>query len=358
MKQRIIGLDVARAFAVIGMIIVNFKMVLGKQGAEWAQLVTSVFEGKAAATFVVLAGVGLALMSNTAFHNNDLQKLKQARIRITKRALFLFLVGLSYMDIWPADFLHFYGIYMFLVILLLKAKPKLVFGTALFLILAYPLMMLIWQYDTGWDFETFEYSGFWTLEGFVRNLFYNGYHPVFPWAAFMLVGLWFGRQDLHDASFIKKTMWISLSTFVFIQLTSYVLIHLLSDGDAVLANELSQILGDSPMPPLPIYMISGSSIALFVITVCIRLGKKFDSNKVIKAFNSTGQLALTFYVAHVVIGMGLAEKIGIHELGHYPVEFALIYALVFSLFCILFAVVWKKYKTSGPLEWLLRKVVG
>ncbi|MFT7429277.1 MAG: hypothetical protein ACI9IZ_001774, partial [Nonlabens sp.] len=32
MKKRIIGIDVARALAVIGMIIVNFKVVFGENG--------------------------------------------------------------------------------------------------------------------------------------------------------------------------------------------------------------------------------------------------------------------------------------------------------------------------------------
>ena len=72
----------------------------------------SVFEGKAAATFVVLAGVGIALMTNSAIKENNQLKLKTAKIRIIKRALFLFIIGVSYIPIWPADILHFYGIYM------------------------------------------------------------------------------------------------------------------------------------------------------------------------------------------------------------------------------------------------------
>jgi uncharacterized membrane protein YeiB len=37
-------------------------------------------------------------------------------------------------------------------------------------------------------------------------------------------------------------------------------------------------------------------------------------------------------------------------MGKYSVEFSVIYALVFSLICILFAVAWRKYNESGPLE--------
>ncbi|MEO1713333.1 MAG: DUF418 domain-containing protein, partial [Bacteroidota bacterium] len=68
-----------------------------------------------------------------------------------------------------------------------------------------------------------------------------------------------------------------------------------------------------------------------------------------------GQLALTFYVAHVVIGMGAFEVDDPTNFGTYPVQFSVGYALVFSLLCILFANIWLRYKKSGPLEWVMRK---
>ena len=61
MKERIIGIDIARALAVIGMIIVNFKVVLGENGLSWVKSFASAFDGKAAATFVVLAGIVILL---------------------------------------------------------------------------------------------------------------------------------------------------------------------------------------------------------------------------------------------------------------------------------------------------------
>jgi uncharacterized protein len=122
MKQRIIGIDVARALAVIGMIIVNFKVVFGENGQPWVKSFASIFDGKAAATFVVLAGVGIALMTNSAINHRDKAKIKVARISIAKRALFLFILGISYITIWPADILHFYGIYMAVILLLLPCK--------------------------------------------------------------------------------------------------------------------------------------------------------------------------------------------------------------------------------------------
>jgi uncharacterized protein len=356
MKKRIIGIDVARALAVIGMIIVNFKIVFGENGLNWVKSFASVFDGKAAATFVVLAGVGLALMTNSAIKNKDQGKLKIARRRILKRALFLFIIGISYIAIWPADILHFYGIYMAITVLLLNSKKRIIIATAITLIVAFPFLMTFWNYETGWNFNTIEYQGFWTAKGFMRNLFFNGFHPVFPWTAFMLFGYWFGKQDLHNDKFLKKTFWISSIIFVSIQTLSYLSISFLSEGNQETAKELAEILGTSPMPPLPIYMFNGIAIAFAIISACIIVAKRFENNKIIDALNKTGQLALTFYVAHVIIGMGIIEAINPAKMGNYSVEFSVVYALVFSLLCIIFAIIWRKYKTSGPLEWIIRKI--
>jgi uncharacterized membrane protein YeiB len=354
MNKRIVGIDVARALAIIGMILVNFKMVFGQEGESWIQSFSSILDGKAAATFVVLAGVGIAFMSNSSI--NDYSKFRKAHSKIFKRALFLFIIGLSYIFIWSADILHFYGIYMLITLLFIRCKPKTILISALLLIFSYPILMYFINYDTSWNFTTYEYEGLWTTTGFFRNLFYNGFHPVIPWTAFMLIGLWFGKQDLNNTRFVKKTSWISLSVFIITLLISYTSINFLSEGNLEAAKELSQILGTSPMPPLPIYMISGSSIALFIISVCILISKKFENNFIIKALTKTGQLALTFYVAHVIIGMGIGEEITATKLGMYSLSFSIIYGLVFSFICIVFAIIWTKYKKSGPLEWIMRKV--
>ncbi|PID63100.1 MAG: hypothetical protein CR986_00535 [Ignavibacteriae bacterium] len=357
MKKRIIGIDVARALAIIGMIIVNFKVVFGENGISWVKSFANIFDGKAAATFVVLAGVGIALMTNSAIRNYDQAKLKIARNRIVKRALFLFIVGISYIAIWPADILHFYAIYMAIIVLLLTSNEKTILVSAISIIIVFPILMTFWNYETGWNFNTLDYQGFWTVKGFMRNLFFNGFHPVIPWSAFMLFGYWFGKHDLYNDKFIKKTFWISSITFIAIQFISYLSITFLSEGNQETVKELTEILGTNPMPPLPIYMFNGIAIAFTVISACIIIGKRLENNIIIDALNKTGQLALTFYVAHVIIGMGIVEAINPSKMGNYSVEFSVTYALIFSLLCIVFATIWTKYKKSGPLEWLMRKII-
>lgn len=358
MTKRIIGIDVARALAIMGMIIVNFKIVFGTKGNPILQSMTSIFDGKAAACFVVLAGVGIAFMTNSALGDNNRQKLKIAKQRILKRALFLFTMGLSYVSIWPADILHFYGVYMLLTISLLNLKPVHILISTIILIFSYPLLMMLMDYETGWNFNTLEYLDFWGFSGFFRNLFYNGFHPVIPWTAFMLYGLWLGRLNLRDDKILLRLLKFSLIAFLVIQAISYYSIELLSSGDLKLKEDLVYILGTSPMPPLPIYMVNGITISTFVISLCIWLANKYESNLFITLLKNMGQLALTFYVAHVVIGMGLIDVIGNKEFGEYSIRFSFLYALGFCFACIIFASVWLKYFKSGPLEFIMRKLTN
>jgi len=356
MKNRIIGIDVARALAIIGMIIVNFKVVLGESGTNWICCLTRLLEGKAAAVFVVLAGIGLALMTNSSIQNKDKAKINSARKRIAKRAVFLFVVGISHISIWPADILHFYSVYMMISILLLTHKEETILFTGLVLVLIYPLLLIVWNYDTGWNYESMEYLGFWTIKGFIRNLFFNGFHPVIPWVAFLLTGYWFGKQDLNNTIFAKKSLKVSGIIFIAIQCISHLSIFILSEGNLTAAHELTEILGTKPMPPLPVYMFSGMTMAIIIISACILIAKRFPHNRIINALNKTGQLALTFYVAHVIIGMGIIEAINPLKMGNYSIDFSVIYALIFSLVCIQFAVIWRKHKEFGPLEWVMRKL--
>jgi len=70
----------------------------------------------------------------------------------------------------------------------------------------------------------------------------------------------------------------------------------------------------------------------------------------------TGQLALTLYVAHVVLGMGSLEALG--RLEHQSVGFGLTSAGAFCAIAVLFSVWWRGRFTRGPLEAVMRRVTG
>ena len=195
LKKRIIGYDLARSIAIIGMVVVNFKVVMGAEqnGSAWLIDLVGLLDGRAAATFVVLAGVGLSLMSHEGRTMGDHDRLVQDRRTLLKRALFLFIVGLLYTPVWPADILHFYGVYIAIAAFLLATPARKLWGYSGALVLAFVVLFFALNYEQGWDWKTLEYDGFWSPGGMVRHLFYNGFHPVIPWLAFLLIGCPFGK---------------------------------------------------------------------------------------------------------------------------------------------------------------------
>ncbi|RKZ44597.1 MAG: hypothetical protein DRQ58_11305, partial [Gammaproteobacteria bacterium] len=69
---------------------------------------------------------------------------------------------------------------------------------------------------------------------------------------------------------------------------------------------------------------------------------------------AAGQLALTLYVAHVVVGMGLLQIFG--RLENQTLLFAVLTSGLFCIAGVTFANFWQKRYKRGPLEAILRAV--
>ena len=79
--NRIEGYDVARALAVFGMVLVNYKSTMGSEylGPEKLVGILSFLDGRAAALFVVLAGIGISLLTRQARETGDVAALTTHR---------------------------------------------------------------------------------------------------------------------------------------------------------------------------------------------------------------------------------------------------------------------------------------
>ena len=355
--HRIIGFDLARALAVFIMVFVNFEMVLAeKESAGALAAFFGQLHGKGAALFVILAGVGMSLMVNSARACNDLQKIRGTQIILFKRAIFLFVFGLLYLPLWPADILHFYGLYISIGALALRTSRRRLWIGIVTLVWIYPLILLLIDYDSGWDWQLVEYAEFWTPAGFIRNLFINGFHPVIPWLAFVFAGLWLGRQNLLKVVFRRQLLLISIAVFIATQfISSAVLRSALSSG-LFSSEDAIALFGTQPMPPLPLYMISAISLSFVIIALCVVLSEKYRKRRWLINLVITGQMALSHYVTHVVIGM-LAVYIMFGE-NSMSLLFTFFYALVFCMLSIGFSILWRKRYSRDPMSLLMRIITG
>ena len=192
MSERLIGLDIARYLAFVGMVLVNFNIAMsyGVQSNEgFFKEFIGQLQGRASATFVVLAGIGLGLSS--------FKEKSQTVNIIVKRSIFLLILGLLNMTIFEGDILHYYAFYFLFGVFLLPFSNRVLILVIGILNLLFFGMLLFLDYESGWNFEELTYSGFWTIDGFIRNLFFNGFHPVFPWLGFFLLGILLSRALLE-----------------------------------------------------------------------------------------------------------------------------------------------------------------
>ena len=357
-SRRVIGFDLARALAVFGMVIVNFKVVMGAAagGPLWLAALAGLLDGRAAATFVVLAGVGISLLSRRARLAGDKDRLRQARATVLKRAAFLFVVGLLYTPIWPADILHFYGVYLAVAAFLLAAPARRLWSLATALVGGFVVLIVVFDYERGWDWATLSYDGFWTVDGMLRHLLFNGFHPVVPWLAFLLVGMALGRLPVTDPGVRRRVFAWGAATAILAEAASFLSIRLLDAGAEPALRDLGALLGTKPMPPVPLYMLAGAGTACAVIAALVEVGERFPEAAWLRPLVATGELALTLYVAHVVVGMGALEAAG--RLENQTLPFSLVCSAVFGVLAVAFAHLWRQRFPRGPLEALMRRLTA
>ena len=65
------------------------------------------------------------------------------------------------------------------VLIIFLPKKYYLYG-ALFAILVFHFLLSVIPYENGWDFDTLMYTDFWTMQGFLRNTFYNGWNSISP----------------------------------------------------------------------------------------------------------------------------------------------------------------------------------
>ncbi|MCV6593647.1 MAG: DUF418 domain-containing protein [Silicimonas sp.] len=342
---RLDGLDMARFFAFVGMVVVNFKIAMEAEGGSGlAALFAGSLEGRAAATFVVLAGIGLGLAGA--------KRLDQTIWVTLKRALFLLAIGLLNMTIFDADILHYYAFYFLFGAVLLPLSSRALWAVIGALNIGFVAMILLLNYDAGWNWESYSYDGFWTPTGFIRNLFFNGWHPVIPWLGFLLFGIVLSRLDLGARGTQIRLALGGALAFALAEGLSAWLTPLASAADP----ELAALVLTDPVPPMPLYTLAGLGAASLTVGLCLWLAEPARRIGLLALVTPAGRQTLTLYLAHILIGMGTLEALGM--LTDQTTETAVTAALIFCILAMVYALIWARFFSRGPVEAVMRKLAG
>lgn len=348
--ERLKGLDVARAFALLGMMLVNYKLVFQVQDSSWLYGLMSLLEGRAVAVFIVLAGIGLGLMTRQARVSRDVLLRRKVRRQLIIRAIFLWVLGLILWSVfeWSADILHYYGAYMLLVIPFLYMAPKKLDWVLMMILGISVFLQVRFNYLSGWEIETFNYVDFYTIKGFLRNLFFNGFHPIFPWFGFMLLGLRLSQIDLSSSDGRQKLLKRSFAFALLIEILSAGLIAASGHHEWVV-----YLVDTKPMPANLFYMLGASSWAIaFIVLVLMVVDRWQAHSHLLTAMIKTGQLSLTHYVGHSALVLTIASLMGLIQ----EQTAAFVVLLSFGVYGLMvaFSYLWSKKFSRGPIESLMR----
>lgn len=345
MRKRMEGLDIARALAILGMMFVNYALVFQ---VEPTSLIAHFFiglEGRAAAVFMIVAGIGIGVLSQKGTG-------KALYSQLCKRSLFLWALGLVLYTTfqWTADILHYYGLFMLLIIPFLKAHKGVIEGGILLVLLLSTYLQLSQNYLTGWDFATLRYTDFWSLAGFMRNLLFNGFHPLFPWFAFMLIGLWLSKVDLSQTTVQKKLMAAGIGIALSFEVVSVILKAYLGHGHWLL-----ELVQTKPMPPNLLYMGAATGWAIAFIGFCLWFAETLVSNRqLITPLVYTGQMSLSHYVFHSAVVLSIMDALKLIEA--QSANFVLYLTLGVYAIMLITSVLWRRRFSRGPLELVMRRL--
>lgn len=334
-RTRLHGLDLARGLAIIGMVIVN----VGPTEVEsLLQRVYLLPFGRASVLFVVIAGVGMGFLLRSRRGHGLWRELSW-------RIVLLLVIGLVLQTLTDrvSVILTTYAL-LFLLAPLAWRLPSRWLLTAAAAITVVGPGWIVWHEIAPHRMHAQEALSLTTPPGDVlHSLFISGPYPLASWTVPFLVGLWLSRIDLGDRTVQLRMMaWgggVAVVSFVLADL-SYALLG--PEADVGWTRLLTGV-GHGQMP---LWIISATAGACFLIGACVRWGVR---GRVSRWLTRAGTMALTLYVAHVLVLAVVKPEDGFSFAAGVATATALSTALV------VLAVLWQRDGRTGPLERLLRR---
>ena len=338
------AIDVARAVAILGMFVIHAVLVLGTSVPTrgLAGFVLWCCDGRAAATFVTLAGFGVTRLASRYDEVGATRTLR-------RRALVLWTMGVLNLVVWPGDILRVYGVALLLTPLILRLRVRTRLAVSGALAAVFPLLMLVLDWTTHWQLDTLTYVGVWTPAGFVRNLLYDGFRPVVPWLAFFIMGTVLAEQDLRDERLWRRLLvWGAVATLTAVLISAALDRWLMAVAPALDALTREGLVGTTSLPPLPLFLLSAAGTTSLVLGIVLALVPRL-TRRVVDPLVATGRRALTWYLLHVLALMSLYAA-GLRQ--QLTPEAAIGAGVV--LFVV--AVAWSQWRRErpGPFERLMR----
>ena len=353
-RQRLRGVDAARAIAVVGMVMVHF----GPNPTPDTALgnVYGVSHGRASVLFALLAGVGVALLVGDRLRGWP----SLARGRLVLRVTLLLPLGLwlQGLDHGALVILQYYAVYFLFAALVLTLSDRWLLAGGAAVLVGGPLVYLGGQMVVPEWFTADPATLGDPISKIADDLLLTGAYPLVTWAAPLLIGLWIGRRDLASA----RVRWWLLVLGLAVAVTTAFAADGLSAAFGGLSGEpdesgFAALLTDQPHRQMPLWMLGSIGSACAVLGGMLLLADRLP--RATWPLAATGQLALTVYVGHLLLLAALPEL-----LKREAVTEAFLTVGVFVLLTAAVCTLWRAVLPRGPLEaafsapwWIIERVV-
>lgn len=342
MGSRIRGIDVARALAIIGMVMVH----VGPRGPgdDLPARLYGVTHGRASILFVVLAGVGVSLLAG----DRSPARLRSTVAQLAVRAVLLLPVGLALqeLDTGVLVILQYYALYFVVAAAVVALGDRLLLALAGLLVVAGPVAYVgLALAQPAW----FAAGGpaAWTDEPahILRDLVLTGSYPLVTWSGPVLFGVWLGRRDLRSTA---TRVWLLVGGSAVAGL-AYGMASLLVARHGPPGGEPSwgRLMVAEAHSQMPLWLVGAAGAATAVLGGCLLLASWLPRGSWPLA--ATGQLALTVYVGHLLVLAAVPEL-----LRRDTVEAAIRTVGAFTVVTVALCTAWRAVIPRGPLEAVLR----
>ncbi|MFW6186728.1 MAG: heparan-alpha-glucosaminide N-acetyltransferase domain-containing protein [Actinomycetota bacterium] len=373
-RRRLTGVDAARGIALVGMISIHL-LPSWDPGTFEPTVQWTLFSGRAAALFALLAGVGLAFSSGGQ-RVHEGRRMAADRVGLLIRAVLITLLGLLVNQASPADppaynILVYYGVFFLLAIPFLHLSARALFAWAAGSAVLGPVLIhVLGPVLPGFQTYNPTVADVLTAPGTVlAQLLLTGSYPALTYLVYLLAGLAVGRLDLAAA---RTRIGLLVGGAVLAAgsaLASWVLLHPLGGIDRLLAASphlgregLQDVLVYGPDPVLPtstwwwltvtgphtntpLALLGGVGTGALVLGLCLLLAPRAE--RLLLPLVAAGSMTLTLYSAHL-----LALSLEMHY--ERPVLWFLVHVLV----AVAFALLWRRARGQGPLERLVARAAN
>jgi uncharacterized membrane protein YeiB len=350
-RSRLPGPDVVRGAALIGVVVLNYHGYLilrgGPRTGSWAADLFDPWTGplatRFAATFVLVAGVGVTLLTAGAIGSPS--RVTEMRWRLARRGTLLYVVGIALDEIWAGTIIPYYGAMFAIAALLFTLRSRWIVAIGIAAALG------------GWGLRTWR---FWRVEDgdnvdwlfspspgagqrYPFSILVNGTHPLLPWLSFLCAGMVLGRL-------LAKDWWRPAA--LTLGVTLFGLASLV--GSAATTKFEVVLLSTDPFERGLIYTASALGTALIAYASLDWAANRFP--RATDPLRRAGQMTLTLYLGHVLVFIVLVRRLRLIEPGGLDV--ALIFALGYWIAAIALSVWWSRRFGRGPAEGFYRTFGG